>query len=227
MAGGDGRRIHRTTSAPSSGATDGSSAAPRRPRACPTGVTSLTAAVGVSWLALGEHSGAFWLDLCLPCSLRATCRASCCGSGLTKPASAAGGGTDDPRTGAWCRAGCGDRRSHWPRPRPPAHTDDQRRRAGRLGGPQRPRTRLRRRRRRPAGAAARPLPHRLRRVGPALEADTVAQLLDRGLFRLGDTELVHDGQRDRPARSVLVAAATRTLLARWAALRPQSARGGR
>jgi hypothetical protein len=82
------------------------------------------------------------------------------------------------------------------------------------------------------GAAQRVLLRDRSRTGcaesvPRFEADAVAQLLDRGLFRLGDTELVHDGQRDRPARSVLVTAATRALLARWAARRPQSARGGR
>ena len=53
---------------------------------------------------------------------------------------------------------------------------------------------------------------------PRYEADTVAQLLDTGHLRLGGTHLVSDGHQEGPARSVLVPAATRTLLARWTAL---------
>jgi hypothetical protein len=51
---------------------------------------------------------------------------------------------------------------------------------------------------------------------PRFEADTVTQLLDHGLFRLGDTELIHDGHRDRPARAVIVPHTTRTIADRWA-----------
>ena len=51
---------------------------------------------------------------------------------------------------------------------------------------------------------------------PRFEADTVAQLLDRSLFHLGDTELIHDSQRDRPARAVIVPITTRTIADRWA-----------
>ena len=54
---------------------------------------------------------------------------------------------------------------------------------------------------------------------PRFEADTVAQLLDHGLFRLADTELVHDGQCDRPARAVIVPHTTRTIADRWATTR--------
>ena len=55
---------------------------------------------------------------------------------------------------------------------------------------------------------------------PRYEADTVAQLLDSGHLRLGGTHVVSDGRREGPARSVLVTAATRAMLARWAALTP-------
>ena len=61
---------------------------------------------------------------------------------------------------------------------------------------------------------------------PRYEADTVSQLLDSGHLRLGGTHLVSDGRREGPARSVLVTTATRTLLARWAALTPATRRGG-
>ena len=59
---------------------------------------------------------------------------------------------------------------------------------------------------------------------PRYEADTVSQLLDSGHLRLGGTHLVSDGRRERPARSVLVTTATRTLLARWAVLAPHGPR---
>jgi hypothetical protein len=57
-------------------------------------------------------------------------------------------------------------------------------------------------------------------VVPRYEADTVAQLLDSGHLKIGGTHLVSDGRREGPARSVLVPAATRAMLARWAALHP-------
>jgi len=83
-----------------------------------------------------------------------------------------------------------------------------------------------------AGAAQRVLLRDRSRAGcaepvPRFEADTVAQLLDRGLFRLGGTELVYDGQRDRPARAVIVPATTRTIADRWATTPlPRTAKGG-
>ena len=55
---------------------------------------------------------------------------------------------------------------------------------------------------------------------PRYEADTVAQLLDTGHLKLGGTHVVSDGRHEGPARSVLVPAATRAMLARWAALTP-------
>ena len=61
---------------------------------------------------------------------------------------------------------------------------------------------------------------------PRYEADTVAQLLDSGHLRIGGTHTVSDGRREGPARSVLVTSATRTMVARWAALAPLSGRGG-
>jgi len=61
---------------------------------------------------------------------------------------------------------------------------------------------------------------------PRYEADAVAQLLDSGHLRLGGTHVVSDGRHEGPARSVLVTTATRTLLARWAALTPLTGRRG-
>ena len=55
---------------------------------------------------------------------------------------------------------------------------------------------------------------------PRYEADTVAQLLDTGHLKLGGTHVVSDGQHEGPARSVLIPAPTRAMLARWAALAP-------
>ncbi len=61
---------------------------------------------------------------------------------------------------------------------------------------------------------------------PRYEADTVAQLLDQGHLKVGGTHVVSDGRREGPARSVLVPAATRATLARWAALTPVAGRRG-
>ena len=55
---------------------------------------------------------------------------------------------------------------------------------------------------------------------PRYEADAVAQLLGSGHLRLGGTHVVSDGRREGLARSVLVTAATRAMVARWAALTP-------
>jgi hypothetical protein len=63
---------------------------------------------------------------------------------------------------------------------------------------------------------------------PLYEADAVAQLLDQGHLKIGGTHVVTDGRREGPARSMLVPAATRSMLARWAALAPLTRpRGGR
>ncbi len=61
---------------------------------------------------------------------------------------------------------------------------------------------------------------------PRYEADTVAQLLDTGHLKIGGTHVVSDGRREGMARSVLVPAATRATLARWAALTPIAGRRG-
>jgi hypothetical protein len=65
-------------------------------------------------------------------------------------------------------------------------------------------------------------PARKHRVDPVprYEADIIAQLLDDGHLKLGGIHLVTDGRREGPARSVLVATATRAMAARWAALHP-------
>ena len=78
---------------------------------------ALTAAVVVCWFALGAALRRLLAHLRWPpCSLRATCRASCCANGPTKPASAAGGGTDEPPAAPAHppRAGCGDASSRSP-----------------------------------------------------------------------------------------------------------------
>src|SRR3954452_166229 len=56
---------------------------------------------------------------------------------------------------------------------------------------------------------------------PRYEADAVAQLLNPGHLRLGGPHVVSDGRHEGPARSVLVSAATRAFVARWAALTPK------
>ncbi|MEJ3652540.1 hypothetical protein WEH80_06105 [Actinomycetes bacterium KLBMP 9759] len=55
---------------------------------------------------------------------------------------------------------------------------------------------------------------------PAYEQDAVAQLLGSGYLKVGGTHHVHYGRSDGPARSVLVAKAARSMLARWSALKP-------
>ena len=62
---------------------------------------------------------------------------------------------------------------------------------------------------------------------PRYEADTVAQLLDHGLLRLGGTQVVFDGRREGPARVVLVTSAARAMVERWAARPLPGSRGGR
>ena len=61
---------------------------------------------------------------------------------------------------------------------------------------------------------------------PRYEADTVAQLVDSGHFKIGGTHVVSDGRREGPARSVLVPAATTAMLVRWAALTPLTPQRG-
>jgi hypothetical protein len=62
---------------------------------------------------------------------------------------------------------------------------------------------------------------------PRYEADAVAQLLHSGHLKIGGAHVVSDGRREGPARSVLVPAATKAMVARWAALTPLTPRGAR
>jgi hypothetical protein len=55
---------------------------------------------------------------------------------------------------------------------------------------------------------------------PSYEAAAVAQLLDSRHFTVGGTHTVKYGQREGPARSVLVTALARNMLDHWAALHP-------
>lgn len=54
---------------------------------------------------------------------------------------------------------------------------------------------------------------------PRYEADAVGQMLDAGHLKTGGTHHVTYGTTDGPARSLLVPAATRALVNRWAVLR--------
>jgi hypothetical protein len=53
---------------------------------------------------------------------------------------------------------------------------------------------------------------------PRHEADAIAQMLDAGHLKIGGHHSVVHGNREGPARSVLVPAATRSMVRRWAAL---------
>ncbi|MCH6171285.1 hypothetical protein [Pseudonocardia alaniniphila] len=59
---------------------------------------------------------------------------------------------------------------------------------------------------------------------PAYEQDTVRQLLDSGHLSTGGIHQVRYGRNDGPTHSVLVPKATRTMVNRWAALRPLTSR---
>lgn len=62
---------------------------------------------------------------------------------------------------------------------------------------------------------------------PKYEQDTVAQLLTSGHLTVGGTHHVLYGSREGPARAVLVTKAARTMVDRWAALRPLNGRSTR